>query len=335
MNDEANPTAPHDGQPAAPRWEAPPARPQSGPPATAQPPFWTAPQQQQQPRSGPPAPPWESQQRSGPPASPAPPWESRQRSGPPDATTSAVPATPVGTTPVDTPAVSAPQPPQFNSSRPAGRGRRTGWIAGVVAALLAGGLGGYFIGAAGEEGSTAAPAPAAVTPDPAGAAALPPFEARHVAANKAKLDGDLAPLAEPWLAELDNCVSNLDRGAPPLGGDESRHVTCRLGPAWVHFITYKAEAQKNAARTYRQQLNFNSDALAAGVRDPARTTGGVTKAPGKLIEYAFPHQDKRVWCGLFWERDDVALGTVMVETFCAADLGNDWDVLRDLWQRHS
>lgn len=202
-------------------------------------------------------------------------------------------------------------------------------IVGIVVAALAAGTGGYFLGAS-TGGGKPAPKP---TPS---SAALGLFDATQAASNKAKLDFELAGLAAPWLSStMGPCVSNVDKGAPPLNPDESRHITCRYGAAWVHFVVYKTDEQRNAARSYRQQLNLNSDEVAPGVHDPTRTTGGVTGSPGKVIEYAFRQKDGRSLCGLSWERDADPLATEMIEANCEEDLGGKWEPLRDLWQRHS
>jgi hypothetical protein len=353
VNEEANPSsaerdrnsgpAPQSGPPASP-WSSPP--PASG----QQPPFWVAPQPRSAPPAEPVSQPWEAPaQQSGPPfPHSGPPAQQSsppaQQSVPPaqqsNAQQSSPPAQQSGSPypswsePADTTAsLPAPTPPRFGGSGGSNRRGLTGWIAGVAAALLVGGLGGYFIGAAGSGGEQVAAPESSVAPS--AASSLPPFEARQLAANQGKLDGELTALGAPWGDSLDNCVSDLDKGAPPLGGDESRHVTCRVGPAWVHFMIYKGAPQKDAARAYRQQLNFNSDVLAPGVKDPSRIAGGTSQVNGKLVEYAFKHTDGRIWCGMYWERDDAALSATLIETFCESDLGGDWEVLRDLWARHS
>jgi hypothetical protein len=203
-------------------------------------------------------------------------------------------------------------------------------VAGIVVAALVAGTAGYFLGVStgGDDNGGADPAPSP--------AALAPFEALQAATNKTKLDGELAGLAAPWLSsEMGDCAVNGTKGAPPLGPDESRHVACRYGAAWLHFVVYKTEEQRNAARLFRQQLNLNSDEVAPGVHDPTRITGGVTGAPGKVIEYAYRRDDSQSICGLAWERDADPLAILMVDARCQEDLGGKWEPLRDLLQRHS
>jgi hypothetical protein len=204
-------------------------------------------------------------------------------------------------------------------------------VVGIVVAAVVAGVGGYFLGAAtGGDKGTPAPNPTSSS------AGLSLFDAAQAAANKTKLDGELAGLAQPWLSStLGACVSNVEKGAPPLAAGESRHVTCRYGSAWVHFVVYKSDTDKNSARTYRQQLNLNSDEVAPGVHDPSRTVGGVSGSPGKVIEYAYRQPDGQSLCGLSWERDADPLAAMMIEANCEEDLDGKWEPLRDLWQRHS
>ncbi|MFC7528581.1 hypothetical protein [Actinoplanes sp. GCM10030250] len=321
--DWSNDPASADRQPKAPTWDGPPVPSQSG----AQTPPWEA---SPDPQSGPPSPWGTPQPNSGPPS----PWGTAQpNSGPPALAWGepAAPETSWGRPQEAPPAEESTArivPPPPPAPKPAQQSGRAGWIGGIVAAALVFGIGGYFIGAAGggepSDDPTAGPSPS-----------LPLFEATQMSVNREKLNGELEGLAGPWLTSIDNCISNQEQGAPALGGDESRHVTCRYGSAWVHFVVYKGAEQKNAARTYRLQLNLNADEVAPGVQDPARINGGVSGAGGKVIEYAFRQQNGRALCGMSWERDEDPLAASMIEAYCEEDLGGDWAALRDLWQRHS
>ncbi|MEH1027214.1 hypothetical protein ACWD6L_24490 [Micromonospora profundi] len=230
-------------------------------------------------------------------------------------------------------------PPQSPSQDPfGGTGRRIApvqrppqrpkWLLAVAAVVLvlAGGTAGFFVGGVNRsDDEPEAPAPNA---------SLAPFEATQFSINKTKFDGDLAPLAEPWLAAAGGCAVDTEVGGPPLPADERRHVFCRYGGASVHFALYPAKAEKDAARAYRQQLNLAGGALAPGLREATRTTGGVTGAPGSYVEYAFKGGDGRTVCGVWWDRDDVN-GAFYVETLCEAGIAGNWDALRDLWRRNS
>jgi hypothetical protein len=221
--------------------------------------------------------------------------------------------------------------PRISPSPPKQRKPVVAVLVGVVVAAIVAGTGGYFVGASAGGGNGNS------TPAPAASSATPPlFETAQSAANKNVLDGALAGLAEPWLSSaMSDCVVSGDPGQPPLSPTEDRHVTCRYGSAWLHFMAHKSEALRNEARAYRLQLNLNSDEIAPGVRDPGRATGGVTGAAGKIVEYAFRRKDGHSLCGLDWERDADPVATLIIEVDCEQDLGGKWEPLRDLWQRHS
>nr|WP_246381001.1 hypothetical protein [Micromonospora jinlongensis] len=196
---------------------------------------------------------------------------------------------------------------------------------GLVLALVAGTVG-FFIGGSGD-GDGAKPTPSAE-------ATIAPYEATQLAINKTKFEGELAPLAEPWLARIGGCAANGEVGGPALPADEERHVFCRYGGASVHFALYPQRSQKDAARAYRQQLNLAGGALAPGLHEATRTTGGVTGAAGSYVEYAFGTEDGRTICGVWWDRDDID-GAFYIETLCEAGIAGNWDALRDLWRRNS
>ncbi|NES30894.1 hypothetical protein GCE86_00145 [Micromonospora terminaliae] len=206
---------------------------------------------------------------------------------------------------------------------------RTGIWATALAltAVVAAGIGLLAGGALGSDGGKAKPGPSA-------SAALPVFEANQASLNKTKFDGDLAPLAEPWLDKMGGCAVNGEVGGPKLPADEKKHVFCRYGGVSLHFSQYGGSVEKDAARAYRQQLNLAGGALAPGLREAARTTGGTSGAAGSYVEYAFKGDDERTICGVWWDRDDAAAAMYM-ETLCESGLGGNWDALRDLWRRTS
>ncbi|WP_157437366.1 hypothetical protein [Actinoplanes subtropicus] len=213
------------------------------------------------------------------------------------------------------------------------RGRVVGLLAGVVVAVLAAGVGGYFIGhSAGGAAPSHKPSSAPKTDD---LNALPPYEASQLAINRAKLDGELSALAQPWLGSVGACAVNGEPDGPKLGVDESKHVFCRYYAVSLHFVEFKSAAQKDSARAWRAQLNLSSDGIAPGIEPASRQTGGVSKAPGKYVEYAYRDGTGRALCGIWWDRDDSVGSALMMETLCEEGLGGKWDPLRDLWQRHS
>jgi hypothetical protein len=238
---------PVSGQPVSPGqqpWSAAPAYPQSSPPFT--------PGQQS-------APPFTHGQQSAPPFTGMPPQQgwagSPQQSAPP---LTGWDANPTSAPPQPGPEW-GPLPPrqEFSNEPPANyqlrfppkeptksrRGTVIGVIVAVVA-VLAAGAGGYFIGA-----GTADKPPASADPTPSGSASsqLPPFEAAQVTVNKGKLNGELAGLAEPWLAGLSNCNVHTDASAPPPNF-EFKNVTCQYGPIYTQFIVYKSLQEPSGAQ---------------------------------------------------------------------------------------
>jgi hypothetical protein len=337
---------PHPSWPPAP--PAPTSTPQSGPPYTAPqsgPPYAT-------PQSGPPyatpqsGPPYAAPQSGPPYATPQSPAgypaepEAYPQQWPPDqGPVSAPPEQQWPAEPAADPRWSAePEfddprsgPSRIEWSQPASkRGKLVpGLVAGLVVGVLAAGAGGYFIGQ-GNSGEASPSSPGTAAPS----GSLPPYEASLVTINKAKFSGETSALAEPWLSAMGGCTSNTDTGGPGLSAGELTHVLCRNGGVFIHFASYPEPAKKEVARGYRQQLALDGPELAPGLVQPERREGGVTKAPGLYVEYAFKGDDDRTLCGIWWDRDGSA-AAVYMEALCQETLGGDWEPLRDLWSRHS
>ncbi|MGK5738657.1 hypothetical protein [Micromonospora sp. URMC 103] len=256
---------------------------------------------------------------SGAPASPAAPAP-RPVSAAPQSPAHSAPADPV---PAYDPFSSGGR--RITPVRPEPKRRDWIWVAAALVLTLVGGTAGFFIGRG--SGSEASPSPSASAP-------LPPYEATQLSINKAKLGGQLAPLADPWLARIGGCVAYNEPGAPKLPSDEKQHVFCHYGGAWLHFALYPGRKQKDTARSYRQQLNLAGGSLAPGLREASRTTGGVTGAAGSYVEYAFEGEDGKPICGVWWDRDDIE-GAFYIETLCEDGIAGNWDALRDLWSRGS
>ncbi|MDG4759778.1 hypothetical protein [Micromonospora sp. WMMD710] len=203
--------------------------------------------------------------------------------------------------------------------------KRPNWIliAGALVLALVAGTAGFLIGGSGDD-----------TPAPPVEASLGPFETTQMSINRAKFQGELAPLAEPWLAQAGGCAAYDELGAPKLPADEKRHVFCHFGGAFLHFVVYPATKEKDAARAFRLQLNLAAGALAPGLRQATRTNGNKTGAPGSYLEYAFKLQDGRTMCGIWWDQDD-SPGVLYIETLCQDGIAGNWDALRDLWRRGS
>ena len=306
--------------PYQPALAAPPPQPNqwSGPPGQHV--YWPPnqpPPQQQQPPQQPPVP-------SGPPAS-GPPASGPPASGPP---TSGAPDPGWR----DWQDNEQPWQPRITPQPAPTRSRLLlGLLIGLLVGALLAGVGGYFVGAATADGTVTADPTTSTAPS---GQALPPYEASQLALNKAKFDGDLAPLAEPWLARMGGCVTDTETGGPKLQPDEKKHVFCRYGSVSIHFALYGTKPGRDNNRSYRQQLATTASDLAPGLQEPAQKPGGVSGAPGSYVEYAFRDSEGRALCGLWWDRDE-GLAAMFIETLCEAGIGGNWDALRDLWQRHS
>lgn len=257
---------------------------------------------------------------------------------------SAAPSSPASGTPSTQPVSAAPQSPSYATSAaqvtpfdpfPTSGGRRIApvapkpkrpnWllITGALVLALVAGTAGFFVGRSGDDGSA-----------PSAEASLSPYEATLLSINKTKFEGELAPLAEPWLARVGGCATYGELGAPAVMADEKQHVYCQFSGAFLHFVLYPGKTEKDAQRAYRLQLNLASGTLAPGVRQATRTSGNKTGAQGSYVEYAFNLQDGRTMCGLWWDRDDTN-GVTYIETLCKDGIAGNWDALRDLWRRGS
>jgi hypothetical protein len=219
-------------------------------------------------------------------------------------------------------------PPRIVPSPPRSKGSRfiVGLAIGLVVAVLVG-VGGYFLGS--QTGGTPGP-----TPTAGPSAGLHSFEANQLLLNRPKFTGDLVPLAQPWLPYIGGCLTDTDNGGPKLPADESRHVLCRYGGVAVHFSLFKSQTDLDNERTYREQLNLTSGALAPGQQAPGRKTGGVSGVQGDYVEYALKGTDGRALCGIWWDRDGSS-AALLLEGLCKEDFGSSWAPLRDLWQRYS
>jgi hypothetical protein len=216
----------------------------------------------------------------------------------------------------------APYPRRITPSPPPRRGRLLlGLVIGLVAGVLLAGTAGFLVGRATGAGRPA-PAPTA-----------PGYLADLVAANRAKLTGELGTLPQPWLTDVSGCLTDADAGGPGLRSGERAHVFCRDGGMSVHFATYATADEKANNRAYRQQLALGTAAILAGNEAQGRKLGPVTGAAGTYIEYAFKPADGPALCGVWWDPDN-SNSAVYVELLCES-LGGSWDPLRSVWQRHS
>ncbi|WP_306215124.1 hypothetical protein [Actinoplanes sp. RD1] len=216
---------------------------------------------------------------------------------------------------------------RIEPSPPPQRGKLiVGAVAGLVAGLLVGGIGAFFIGrSTAGGGDPAAP----------GAAQQPAVVAQAAEANRAKFAGDpdLAALGEPWLADVSGCAGDADSGGPKLGDGQKTHVLCRYGGIYLHFVAYQSADAKAADMGYRQQVALNSSGILPGAEQPARKLGGVTGVSGNYVEYATKSGKDPALCGIYWNRDNTQ-AAVYLDVICDS-LGGKWDPLRAVWERHS
>jgi hypothetical protein len=218
----------------------------------------------------------------------------------------------------------SPYARRITPSPPPPRGKLVlGLVIGLIAGIVLAGTAGFLVGRGTGGGEPVVAAPSA----------QPGYLADLVAANRAKFAGELATLAQPWLADMSGCTTNTDSGGPQLGKGEQAHVLCRDGGMYVHFVTYSSADEKAADRGYRQQLALGSQAILPGLEQPGRKLGGITGGAGTYVEYATRAANSPALCGVWWDIDNT-VSAVYVDVLCDS-LGGKWDPLRAVWQRHS
>jgi hypothetical protein len=222
--------------------------------------------------------------------------------------------------------------------RPGERTRRSrkGLVLGIVAAVLVGvlaGGGGYLFGTGGSLERAQPKSTAGGQPAPAPSRSLGAFEKTQLALNKSKFDGDLEPLATPWMADMGGCLADTDPGGPKLPDNQAKHVSCRYNGVSLNFVRYRSPTDRDAARVYRSRLNSSTPPLVPGQATPGPKTGNSGK-PGTYLEYSFKASDGRPVCGIWWNLDE-GVAALAMEAACAEVVGGDWLPLRELWQAHS
>ncbi|SDT77434.1 hypothetical protein SAMN04489716_7957 [Actinoplanes derwentensis] len=215
-------------------------------------------------------------------------------------------------------------------------GPRTWVLAAAGTALLVAGLvGGYAIGvrSASATSSAAVISPAAENPaaDSAGPAAAPTAAASAVTPvdQSARFTGtEAAVLAEPWLPEISNCVSDKDNGGPKLENGRTEAINCRIGDLQLYFETFRTAKEFGWTRDYREQASRKSRTLVPGAETPRQKTGTTTGKTGTYFEYVTGQT-----CGLFWTHAG-SLTDLRLETDCAS-IDDSWPALRGVWNRFS
>jgi hypothetical protein len=224
--------------------------------------------------------------------------------------------------------------PRIEPSPPPSRGK---FLAGLLVGLLAGLVvlapAGYFVGNLifGDD----KPETEVTTTAPT-STGLPPYEAQQAELNRAKFSGDLALLAEPWLPYLSRCISSRDPGAPKAPKSEVTRVTCQLGNMTVFFIEYKSPEERNKEYLTRQGQNLDAKELAPGATPPSHKSAASGKNVGDYVEFVFKPTapGAQTYAGIWWDRDGSPLVAARIEVPWAKGLNQNWEPLRDAWQRH-
>jgi hypothetical protein len=219
----------------------------------------------------------------------------------------------------------APSPPR--------KGRlAVGILIGVLVGLVVFGTAGYFVGdyRAGSE-PTSPPSPSG--PLPTGS--LPAYETGQLALNRSKVSGDLAVIAEPWLAWVGGCSSSADQFGQKLETGEQTRVFCEYSNVSVFFVQYKTVADRDAKRAARQRQNTDAQALTPGAQPPSKKTGTSGRTTGQYIEYAFrigSGDQARTVAGIWWEQDGAPVAAYIEVLWTGID--QKWEPFRDLWTRY-
>jgi hypothetical protein len=74
--------------------------------------------------------------------------------------------------------------------------------------------------------------------------------------------------------------------------------------------------------------------VAPGGSPPGRKNGGLSKAQGNYVEYAYKNLNNEIICGIWWDRDDDT-AALTLEGPCGREFGGKWEPLRDLWSIRS
>jgi hypothetical protein len=223
--------------------------------------------------------------------------------------------------------------PRITPSPPKPSRLGLGILIGVLVGLLLFGTAGYF---AGDYLASSDPDPApTASPRPTGS--IGPYEAGQLELNRAKFTGDLAVIAEPWLAWVGGCASSGEQFGPKLEAGEQTRVFCEYNNVSVYFVQYKTVADRDNKRTARQKQNTDAQALTPGAAAPSKKGGTSGKTNGTYIEYAYrvgTGDQARTTSGIWWEQDSAPVAA-FIEVFWTDGIGEKWDALRDVWLRYS
>jgi len=208
-----------------------------------------------------------------------------------------------------------------------------GLLIGILVGLLLFAPAGYFVRAATvHPKATPTAAPSAAPVDSPGV--LSAFERNQLSLNQGKVTGDLAPLARSWLPYVSGCNTNADPNGPKLGDGESTRVLCHYGAVTVYFVQFNSVGTRDAALGRRKTMNSDAKQLMPGVADlkKRKTTSG--NAEGNYVEYGFKGDNGHSYAGVWWDNTDSPVGGFLVADWHEG-LSDNWEPLRDLWQRYS
>jgi len=211
---------------------------------------------------------------------------------------------------------------------------RNGLLIGLLVGLVVLAPAGYLVGdlLSGNESKPAATG----EPSPS-STALPPYEARQAELNRAKFDGDMAAMAEPWLPYMSRCVNSSDPGARQPPRNEVARVICQLGNMQVFFVEFKTPEDRDQEFLTRKQQNLDAQQLAPGASAPTRKAGPSGKNDGNYVEFAFKPSaaGASAFAGIWWDREGAPLVAARIEVPWVSGLNQSWEPLRDIWQRHA
>ena len=208
-----------------------------------------------------------------------------------------------------------------------------GLLIGVLVGLLVFGTAGFFVGR-----KTAEPEaqPTTTTPTQQTTGEMGAYQAGQLELNRTKFSGDLATIAEPWLAWMGGCSNSGDQFGPKLDPGEQTRVFCELNNLSVFFVQYKTIADRDTKRAAREKQNIDAQNLTQGAVAPSQKSTTSGKTTGNYIEYAYRNgtgNEARTTGGIWWEMDKAPVAA-FIEVYWT-DVGEKWEALRDVWQRYS
>ncbi len=210
-------------------------------------------------------------------------------------------------------------------------------LIGLLAGLIVFGPTGYVAGTLFSDRKVDTPGSAKSTsPEPVPTSSLSGYEASQLTLNRAKFKGDLAVLAEPWLAHVGGCLDNTESRGPELQIGEEVRIYCRYSGVAVYFVQYKSMTDLDKVNLARRKQNIDAMTMAPGAAPVTKKPSASGKSNGNYIEFAYkgPTEDPQVTVGIWWDKEDAPVAAYL-EAPWVEGLGERWEPLRDIWQRYS